>query len=144
MTNPWILLAVVLAFVASNGGSFMYGQHVSDTAWTAKVEKDRADAESSARQQETLWQGVVNGTVKNFSADLDRVGRERDRALRELRQRAERPVDLPEAPRANCAGATGAELSRSDAEFLVGEAARADTIRAGLTACYQVMDGLAE
>lgn len=140
--NPYLILAAVLAIAGSGIGGFFYGQHISDTEWTAKVEKDRADAERAARQQETLWQGVVNETVKNFQADVDRVGRDRDAALRSLRNRPERPANLPEAPRTECQGATGAELSRSDAEFLVWEAARADELRAGLVACYAVMDGL--
>jgi len=47
--------------------------------------------------------------------------------------------------RAACAGAggaTGAELSGADAGFLVREAARGDELRAGLDACYAVIDGV--
>lgn len=61
----------------------------------------------------------------------------RELALRSsLRNRHERPaVPASGAATACQAGATGAELSRPDAEFLVGEAARADAIRAALERC---------
>lgn len=61
----------------------------------------------------------------------------RELALRAgLRNRAERPeLSASGAALACQAGATGAELSRPDAEFLVGEAARADQLRAALERC---------
>lgn len=43
---------------------------------------------------------------------------------------------------AACQGTTGAELSRPDAEFLNGEAARADELRAALSACYGAYDSI--
>ena len=62
-------------------------------------------------------------------------------ALSELRNRPERPSAGGVDP-GNCKGATGAELYRNDAEFLSREAARADTIRAALGACYEQYDSL--
>jgi hypothetical protein len=41
---------------------------------------------------------------------------------------------------ATCSGSTGAELSRPDAIFLGGEAARADELRTALSACYAAYD----
>lgn len=41
-----------------------------------------------------------------------------------------------------CQSATGAELSRQDAEFLNGEAARGDELRAALSACYRAYDSI--
>lgn len=41
-----------------------------------------------------------------------------------------------------CQGSTGAELSRQDASFLVGEAARGDELRAALSACYRAYDSI--
>ena len=57
-----------------------------------------------------------------------------------LRNRPERASSLPSGSGYICKGATGAELSRPDGEFLSWEASRADEIRAGLIACYAVID----
>ena len=46
------------------------------------------------------------------------------------------------SPRAACEGSTGPSFQDRMQSFLQGEAARADEIRAGLVACYQVIDGL--
>jgi hypothetical protein len=138
--NPYIILAVVVAFVA-NGFYWDYsGHHSADTAWTAKVEKEHADSLLAAQQQEQKWQGVVNETTKKYETKVASISSNLDAALTELRQRPER-ASMSEATRVGCEGGTGAELSRPDAEFLDREAARADTIRAALAACYQVIDG---
>lgn len=66
--------------------------------------------------------------------------------LSRLQQRANRkPTPASGLPSASpaCQGSTGAELSREDAAFLVGEAARADEHRAALNACYQAYDSMA-
>lgn len=62
-------------------------------------------------------------------------------ALDSLRNRPERR-DSAAPTAADCKGANGAELSRLDAGFLAGEAARADTLRAGLEACYTQYDAV--
>ena len=41
-------------------------------------------------------------------------------------------------PTGACPAATGAQLSRQDAEFLAREAARADSVVVSLKACHQV------
>ena len=55
----------------------------------------------------------------------------------ELRNRPERSVNS-----GACTGASGAELSRPDAGFLAGEAARAERQRNALEACYAQYDSL--
>lgn len=64
-------------------------------------------------------------------------------ALDELRDRPERRSATADNP-ADCKGSTGADLSRPDAGFLTREAARADTLRAGLRACYEQYESLNE
>lgn len=124
--------------------------------WTArgwKADKDIASlrltiaqgveqAQREARNIEQANQGVVNHALYEQNTALAGNAARLQRELERLRNRPERPAGMSEAPRPACAGATGAELSRPDAEFLVREAARADDVRAGLVACYAVIDGL--
>lgn len=52
MFNPWILLAVVLAFAASNAGSFLYGQHV-EAGQEAKAREKAVTAAITAHEEQT-------------------------------------------------------------------------------------------
>lgn len=71
-----------------------------------------------------------------YEANLRRVGSQRDAAIASLRNRPERvAVPASGAGAEACKGATGAALSRPDAAFLVGLAARADELRAALERC---------
>lgn len=87
------------------------------------------------------WQGAINEITTNQAGKLAEVQRHLDVAIVSLRDRPERPTRLPDTPRIECSGASGRELSREDAEFLARESARADTLRAGLEACYAAYDG---
>ena len=142
LPSPMLILAVVIAFVANGFYWHAKGSNAENTRWTAKITAERLAATEAARAQEKTWQGVVNETAKSYQAKLVTVRRNLDVALDSLRHRPERPRDLPDHPRPDCQGGTGAELSRPDAEFLVREATRADEIRAGLDACYAYADAL--
>lgn len=155
MINPWVILVAVLLFA---GGLWLGERDGADRVETrcraesgearAKAEADAKALEAQARQQETQWQEVVNGTVRNYEAKIHdiRAGLERD--LVRVRGRAPRAAAVPGLPAPagtacpRAGGATGAELSGADANFLVREAARADAVAAGLDACYGVLDGV--
>jgi len=140
--NPYMILAVVVAFVLNGFYWNAHGSNAKDTEWKARTEKQRADAESAARTKEQMWQGVVNGTVKNYEGKVAGIQRNLNIALDSLRSRQGRSGgDLPGAPGPACPCGTGATLCREDGEFLVREAARADRQREALAACYQVIDG---
>ena len=140
LPSPMLILAVVLAFVVNGFYWNAHGSNAADTRWKAKIEQQRADAEAKAREQEKTWQEAANAIVKNQDAKLAATRRNLDAALDSLRDRPERPSTDTKPPGTDCKGSTGAELSRADARFLVGEAARADTIRVGLEACYEFAD----
>ncbi len=107
----------------------------------AKLESERAQALQKARDIETQWQEEVNEVTTKQAEKLAEVQHHLDVAIISLRGRPKRSATLPDTPRVECAGVSGRELSREDAEFLAREAARADTIRAGLEACYAAFDG---
>lgn len=141
--TPWLILAGVLALA----GAFVYGDHVGTirerTDWTARIEQARAEAAEAARAAERQQQEVVNNVLREQNDRIHSVNAGLRRDLDGLRHRPPRHADpVPEPARAACQGGTGAELSREDAGFLVGEAARADELRAGLAACYAVIDAM--
>lgn len=71
-----------------------------------------------------------------YEVQMADVNRRHIAALASLRNRAERPaVPASGAGAEACQGATGAQLSRRDAEVLVGIASRADELRAALERC---------
>lgn len=83
----------------------------------------------------------ADATRRDLNAQINSIGRERDDLLERLRNRPERPASGGAAESAvagsgaNPVGCTGAELYRTDGEFLAGEAARADLLRVRLAAC---------
>lgn len=132
--NPYIALGVAVILAVSHGWAYIIGSKHKDNEWKAQVAKQ---AEAS-RTTEQIWQGVYNEASKQYLARIAVVDSRLRNALDSLRDRPDRPV--PEAPRTDCKGATGAELSRQDGEFLAGEATRADRHRAALETCYKALD----
>jgi len=138
--NPWAILGVLATAIGILFGGYWWGDSTRNTWWLAKTETDKRKAVEEALQKERIQQGKVNDALRQ-QADSQAAINNRLRAdLASLRNRPERASNLSATAGSACTGVTGAELSRPDAEFLVGAAARADTIRAGLIACYQVID----
>ena len=142
MPSPMLMLAVAIAFVLNGFYWNAHGSNAADTRWTARIEKERAESFNKARANEKEMQNAFNTAQKKQAARLVDTRRNLDLALDSLRDRPERPGGMPETARSGCAGGTGAELSRADAEFLSREAARADELRAGLDACYSAVDAV--
>ncbi len=132
--NPYVAIGVAVLLAVSHGWAYVTGGKHTEQKWQAEV----AEQTAKAREQEQIWQGVVNETSKRYLETLGVVRGRLAIALNSLRDRPDRP--LPEAPRTDCKGATGAELSRPDAGFLAGEAARADQMRAAYALCLQSYD----
>lgn len=141
MFNPWALLVLLGAFVLNGFYWHAHGSNAEHARMAAKLESERAQALQKARDTETQWQEEVNEVTTKQAEKLAEVQHHLDVAIVSLRDRPERPASLPATARVECEGASGRELSREDAEFLVREAARADTLRAGLEACYAAYDG---
>ncbi len=140
--NPWLILGVIVTAIGLLFGGYTWGDSARNTAWLAKTETDKRKAVEEAIQAERIQQGKVNEALRQQAASLAVINTRLHTDLNGLRKRPERSSAADSAARTACTGATGAELSRSDAGFLVGEAARADEIRAGLATCYQVIDSI--
>lgn len=101
-----------------------------------------ATAQIQARAKEQQLAITANRVAEKQDAELRKIRGALDTAIGQLRQRPSR-AELPPAA-TTCQAATGAELSAEDAEFLAREAARADELRAALSACYDQYETLAK
>lgn len=122
------LIAVGLLLGIYTAG-YWKGSASNEAEWQAKLQAQ----ENEAFKQQQKMQEKVNEVTTQLQADKRAINGRLMSALDELRNRP--TARLPESSRAACAGATGAELSQPDSRFLVGEAARADQLRADLKAC---------
>ena len=142
-------LVIGLAVGAYADHTVMQGRiekiNAAHTEELRKREVKRADDERTARNNERQMTEAVGLAEQDKQNEIARIRNSYSAQLASLQQRADRkpasPSGVPQATAA-CEGATGAELSRPDAGFLVSEAARADELRAGLAACYQAYDSV--
>lgn len=133
----------------------MYGTHkvivyravnkaVAETKATMSAEytKKLLEASELAREREQVMMASAEKLRKDKDAQIASLNGRLGSALDGLRQRPQRTPASPEGSPAacSCAGATGSQLSREDAEFLVREAARADSLRTALDQCYRQYD----
>lgn len=140
MFNPWALLTLIIAFVLNGFYWDAHGSNAEHARMVAKLESERAQALQKARDTETQWQEEVNEVTTKQAEKLAEVQHHLDVAIISLRDRPKRSATLPDTPRVECAGANGAELARSHAEFLERYAAAAAIQDAALVACYGVLD----
>lgn len=140
--NPWMLLGALLVAVGLVFGGYAWGDSSRNTWWLAKTETDKRLAVEAALTTERENHAKANAIIRQQVTEQAAIAQRLRSDLISLRNRPERASSLPSGSGYICKGATGAELSRPDGEFLSWEAARADEIRAGLVACYAVMDGV--
>jgi hypothetical protein len=98
----------------------------------------REEERRLVRQAGQIEQEKTNEIATIRAAHANELGRLQNRATRKPT-----PAGAMPGPAPACQGSTGAELSREDATFLIGEAARADEHRAALSACYRAYDSVA-
>ena len=107
-------------------------EHHQVNSLHSQLNQEHADQKASQLASEEIGRilKMEAARLKGIRDEQDkRTATRLDLALRELRNRPDR---LPAAATEACKGATGAGLSRPDAGFLVGEAARANQLRSEL------------
>lgn len=146
-------IAIVLAVVLMLIGAWALGEWRGDTKGAARVQqlwdKNRAKqaeahamAMQAAREKEQALQTSADQLRKDKDREIRHFNARAAALAHSLRNRPERPTTqarpVPEttSPGPTAAGCTGAELYRSDGEFLAREAARADELRIALKQCY--------
>ncbi len=153
--NPWpsavIALCALLAVKFWWDAGVIAGKDLQIAALTiankskqATIDKMTAEAKAADVRYRAAEKDLAAGAEKTNKEKDDAIAHvlaERDNLLAELRKRPSRS-DAPASPAAITGngetgiGATGAQLYREDASFLVGEASRADIVRTSLKACY--------
>lgn len=120
---PQLIIATVV---------FALGWQVNGWRLESAYQKERATALLQAKAKQDQLQKQSEQTERAKNEQIRAVNNRLANALGELRHRSSRMPDTAQ----NCKGASGSELSKPDAEFLIREAARADQLRAALNACY--------
>ena len=145
--NPWVLLGVVLVIGAAAGGGYYKGNSAGKAEVQQLWDKEKADqyaeyakGQEAARQKEQQLQTQADRLRRDKDAEIRNINARATALANSLRDRNSRASETNSS--ASVAGTgqagtrcTGAELSREDAEFLAGEAARADSLRTALRQC---------
>ena len=121
------IIVIALFFSAYLGYSF---EHSRFLAFKTAIAEE-------TRQKEIEHQTAADKIEKDKNAQIKAINNQLVDAISELRKRPSRPENASIGQ-----GGTGATLFAEDAIFLVREASRADTIRAGLDACYKQYDAI--
>lgn len=138
-----LLIAAALAAVLC-AAAYMRGMRSGEDRVRAQWDAERAaiaQATQQAMQEriaaEEQLRRHADEQQKTYQQRIARLAAERNALLDSVRNRParDRGDDMPGAAAAGGARCTGAELHREDAEFLVGEAERADAIAGQLSAC---------
>lgn len=151
-------LVAVAGGVIVAGIALGVGYSKGDTAGRAAIQQlwDKEKAEQYAEYAK--GQAEARAKEQELQANADKLRQEKDIEIRNisaratalansLRDRASRPAESSGVPQAAnvgqaAVGCTGSGLYRPDGEFLAGEAARANTLRAELKQCYKQYEAL--
>lgn len=142
MPNHYALLAAVLAIVGAFGYGYYTGRSHANTACEARTQTAVAQAQKEVIETERVQHDQVSAALATQYWEQRSIAGRLAAELERLRVRPSR-ASLPSGARPACAGTTGAELSREDADFLARESARADTLRSALGGCYAYVDAVA-
>lgn len=108
-------------------------------------EVKRAADERNARSIEQQMAERIGLAEQEKADEIARIRADSARTIAGLQSRPDRkpaPTSGSAPATPACTGATGAELSRTDAVFLDGESTRADEHRAALATCYKWADAV--
>lgn len=155
--NPWIIVGFVVALGVATITGYMKG----DSAGRAVIQQQWDQERAQQASEHAKAQAAAREKEQQLQTQADQLREEKDREISDLssraaslserlRNRPSRPAPAPSGvPQTTVtelapAGCTGSGLSREDAEFLAGEAARADQLRIALKQCvaqYQAVAG---
>jgi hypothetical protein len=97
----------------------------------------QSKAEKAVRDKEHQYQADADKIRKDKDAQIQAINDQLVNAIGELRKRPSRTAEAYNGQSCN-----GTGLYAEDAEFLIREASRADTIRVALDSCYKQYDSI--
>ncbi len=129
----WAVAALVVALAASHWKAYHLGANIVQAEWDTA----QASADESARDKEQAMQAAADQLRKTQNDKLTQIRRDLDAARAAIRLLHSTPRPSDYAPPAPGTGSqcSGASLYAEDADFLIGESARADELRAALERC---------
>jgi hypothetical protein len=144
---PWWLIRFG-PYIAVFGVALALGWQVNGWRLNTKIESIQAEyarqyaaAQQKARATEQSMQSAADRLRRDKDAQINNLSTRVRTLTAELRNRPKRPSTSSITPDARlgltASGCSGAELYREDGEFLIREAARADTIQEGYKQCTQ-------
>lgn len=146
--NPWLIVGCLVAVGVAGVGGYMKGDEAGQAfvqqRWdrqTAELAAQHAKDLEAARQKEQAMQASANHLRQEKDREIRNLNARAAALTNSLRERPTRPtadagpVSNTASPGPASTSCTGAGLSREDAQFLAGEAARADELRAALRQC---------
>lgn len=147
--NPWLILGFVIAILAAGSVGMYQGRGLGKAEVQQKWDRERAAqeaeyaaAQNAAREKEQALQASADSLRKEKDREIRDLNARATALANSLRDRPTRPTTeasaLPSAAAngSTAAGCTGEKLYRPDSEFLAGEAARGDELRALLRQCH--------
>jgi hypothetical protein len=129
---PIQLIAYIVAIVLT----FSAGWTVNGWRYEKKITADKVAREKAIKEAEVANQATADQIRKDKDAQINAINNQLFNALSQLRNRTSRNDNKANAGQSG----TGSTLYAEDAEFLIREAARADTLRTALAACYKQYD----
>lgn len=140
----WIWASIVAGLVATNCTTGMQLERERRAHATTRADHAAAAlaATENARLRERSAAATLSNVIQKAADETVHLQRRVVALTHSLRNRPERPAasgDVP-AGAAHPVACTGAGLYRSDSEFLVREAARADQLRIDLATCRAAYD----
>lgn len=142
----WAAVLVAVALAASHWKVYKVGQNEKQAEWNAEkldtAQQTLRLLEKNTRTSTEL-QDKADNTRKAKNAQIAQLDADLATALERLRERPERPggANLPaDSVAGSNTGCTGAQLYRSDSQFLTRESDRAQRVLADLAQCQAAYD----
>lgn len=146
---PTVLAGIIVGVLIGGYADHTYMTHKLDKLVTADAEQERARQvqraadEVTARNKEQSWVDIIGQNEQEHQNEVAKIRAAGAAAIAGVQNRPDRQPTGTGGVRqtsTDCKGATGAELSRPDSEFLIRLGQRADEQRAALNTCYSAYE----
>ncbi len=135
----WKIALVIVSLLCSLFLSYDYGYKSADnlaSEYKTKRLQDDVDFLTKVNNENDRLTKLVVKNKKDKENEIASINRKHDAIVSSLQQRTNRIQETTTTPIVcTGTGSTGDRLYREDAEFLIGEAARAETLKQALLEC---------